>query len=96
MVDRVEVIRWTNVDRDEASQFRDGVQWELQQRGFDYNMHPSDMSPFDPRRDSVWTEVYDFEMRRGRARETSIVGYWSVGYLGASNYVLLWAWALLP
>ncbi len=94
-VDRVEVIKWVNLDRTQAKQLPWGLLREVDGRHNSQLRRPSDMSPFDPRRDEFWTEVYDFQVR-SRALEQSIIGYWSVGSLGAGNYMLLWAWALLP
>jgi hypothetical protein len=94
-VDRVEVIKWVNLDRDKAKQLPEALLRELDPRYSSQLRRPSDMSPFDPRRDAFWTEVYDFQAR-SHALGQSIIGYWSVGSLGAGNYMLLWAWALLP
>jgi hypothetical protein len=97
-VDRVEVIKWINLDRDKTKQLPEGLLSELSARGYRISSQlrrPSDMNPFDPRRDQFWTEVYDFQARND-ALGQSIIGYWSVGSLGAGNYMLLWAWALLP
>jgi hypothetical protein len=94
-VDRVEVIKWVNLDRTQAKQLPWWLLQELDNRHNSQLCRPSGMSPFDPRRDEFWTEVYDFQAR-SHALGQSIIGYWSVGSLGAGKYMLLWAWALLP
>jgi hypothetical protein len=94
-VDRVEVIKWVNVDRPKVRQLWEGLLSELGGRGYDYNYSPISPGQPDPGQTVSWVEVYRLEVS-SRARRQSIIGYWGVGYSRTGKYMLVWAWALLP
>jgi hypothetical protein len=96
---RLEVIKWLNVAEAEASRLRDGILWELQQRriSISYSTGPANMSPTDPRRETPWMEIRDFDIQGvdPQGRKRFAIGYWAIGQLRAGSFVLLWAWALV-
>jgi hypothetical protein len=88
---RVELIKWLHVDKAEAYRLREELEWEVKQRVFAYSS-----SPYDLTRETFWTEARDFEIIIPSSKQ-KIIGYCAVDYSGSTgDYMLIWAWALLP